>query len=51
MTDVYKTGFIKGADGTFAAYYVKPLAVDVWGTQTLKGVVVIKVSKANLLPF
>lgn len=51
MTDVYKTGFIKGADGTFAAYYVKPLAVDVWGTQTLKGVVVIKVSQSEFASF
>ncbi len=47
MTDVYKTGFIKGVDGAFAAYYIQPLAVDVWGTQTLKGVVVIKVSQSE----
>lgn len=47
MTDVYKTGFIKSGDGSFAAYYVQPLAVDVWGTQTLKGVVVIKISQSE----
>jgi methyl-accepting chemotaxis protein len=44
---VYKTGFLKGPDGKMAAYYIRPLAVDVWGTLTLKGVVVVRVDQSE----
>lgn len=45
---VYKTGFMKSPDGSLAAYYIRPLAVDVWGTKTLKGVVFVKIDQSAL---
>ena len=45
---VYKSGFVKNADGSTSAYYIRPLAVDVWGTTKLKGVVAIRVDAPAL---
>lgn len=44
----YMTGFTRMADGSTAAFYVRPLAVDVWGKITLKGVVAIRVDASAL---
>jgi methyl-accepting chemotaxis protein len=48
LNAVYSTGFQKLPSGEIAAFLVRPLAVDVWGTMTRKGTVVIKIGAEKL---